>query len=553
MADYLVRGCAELSVRHFFGVDGANIEDIYDAAASDALESIAGIHGVVAKHEFSAATMAEGYARATGGLGVVAATSGGGAMNLIAGLAESFTSQVPVLALVGQPPRNLEGRGAFQDTSGRAGSIDAVRLFGTVSRYCARVDDAEDLPQQFAAAVEAAYGGGPAVLLLPKDIQRSRIGARPEQLRPPQRSASDPSGLAAVCTALKVAQANGKILIIAGDQVARDNARGALRDLVVTLDAAAGVTPDGKDVYGPREPGYCGVVGTMGHPQLVDLAQSATLCLLVGTRFPMMAQLPLGDTPLACVGAQAPYVPAVHAAAPDLAAVLPQLSAAIRQRGSTAVESERVVSSNLPSAAIRLRPPATHGQGLSYRAAMEAISALLPTNSAIFADAGNTGAAAVHYLDLPVNARFRLALGMGGMGYSFGAAIGSAFATRRPTYVIAGDGSFFMHGMEVHTAIEYELPITFLIFNNNAHAMCVVREQLYCRNNDDRNRFSPAKLAEGMAAMFPKLPCHSVRELDELHAALSRSIGQAGPRFVAIDCDADEIPPFLPFLRHASD
>ncbi|MEV4127446.1 thiamine pyrophosphate-binding protein [Nocardia sp. NPDC049707] len=552
VADYLVRGCAELGVRHFFGMDGANIEDVYDAAAYYAPDSGAGVHGVVAKHEFAAATMADGYARATGGLGVVVATSGGGAMNLVAGLAESFASQVPVLALVGQPPRNLEGNGAFQDTSGRAGSIDAVRLFGAVSRYCARVDNATDLPQQFVAAVEAAYGGGPAVLLLPKDIQRSPIGARPGQLRLPSRPAGDPSDLAAVCAALDTARATGKILVIAGDQVARDDARDALRDLVATLDAAVGVTPDGKDVYGPREPGYCGVVGTMGHPELVHMAQTAALCLLVGTQLPVVAQIPLGDAPVACVGAQPPYVPAVYAAAPDLAAALPQLTAALRQRASSAIESEQAFSSDLPAAPVRLRAPATHGPGLRYREAMEAISELLPASSAIFADAGNTGAAAVHYLDLPVDARFGLALGMGGMGYSFGAAIGAAFATRRPTYVIAGDGSFFMHGMEVHTAIEHALPITFVIFNNNAHAMCVVRERLYGRNDDDRNRFTHAMLAEGMAAMFPGLPCHAVRGLDELRAALSGHTGHAGPRFVAIECDPDEIPPFVPFLTAAS-
>jgi acetolactate synthase-1/2/3 large subunit len=291
----------------------------------------------------------------------------------------------------------------------------------------------------------------------------------------------------------------------------------------------------------------------MGHPELVHMAQTAALCLLVGTRLPMTAQIPLGAAPLACVGAQPPYVRAVYAAVPDLASALPLLTAALRQRGSGAVESERVISSDLPAATVRLHPPATHGPGLRYREAMEAISELLPASSAIFADAGNTGAAAVHYLDLPMGARFGLALGMGGMGYSFGAAIGSVFATRRPTYVIAGDGSFFMHGMEVHTAIEHALPITFVIFNNNAHAMCVVRERLYCRNDDDRNRFTHAMLAEGMAAMFPGLPCHAVRGLDELRAALSGHIGHVGPRFVAIDCDPDEIPPFVPFLTEASD
>lgn len=129
VVDYLVRAVSTLGVRHIFGVDGANIEDLYDALF-DAPYDVAGI---VAKHEFSAATMADGYARSTGRLGVVAATSGGGAMNLVAGLAESFASRVPVLALVGQPPTALEGNGAFQDSSGLAGTIDAARMFGEIT------------------------------------------------------------------------------------------------------------------------------------------------------------------------------------------------------------------------------------------------------------------------------------------------------------------------------------------------------------------------------------------------------------------------------------
>ncbi|WP_330178578.1 thiamine pyrophosphate-binding protein [Nocardia sp. NBC_01503] len=543
IAEYLVRGCAELGVRHIFGVDGANIEDIYDAAAA----SDAGVRGVVAKHEFSAATMADGYARAAGGLGVVAATSGGGAMNLVAGLAESFTSQVPVLALIGQPPRNLEGKGTFQDTSGRAGSIDALRLFETVSRYCARVERPEDLPEQFATAVEAALGGGPAVLLLPKDIQRSPVPQKPVRRDPRPPTIGHPADMVAVATALRTARTTGKILVIAGDQVARDNAREALRDLAVTLDAAVGVTPEGKGVYGPRDPGYCGVAGTMGHPELLDIARTAALCLLVGTRLPATAQIPLRGVPLAGIGRQPPYPPAVFASSSNLAATLPELTAFLRDSGSGAETSEPKFDLGPQVFARRLRPPAATGPGLRYREVMDTISELLPTGSAVFADAGNTGAAAVHYLDLPENGRFGLALGMGGMGYSFGAAIGSMFAAPRPTYVLAGDGSFLMHGMEIHTAIEHALPITFIILNNNAHAMCVIRDRLYCRNHDDRNRFHPAALAEGMAAMFPGMPSFAVRKRDELRTALSAPSG-AGPRFIAIDCDPDEIPPFTPFL-----
>ena len=121
VVDVLAAELRRLGVTHLFGVGGANIEDLYDAVR----RTPGGARPVVAKHEFSAATMADGYARTTGRLGVVAATSGGGAMNLVPGLAEAYASRIPVLALVGQPPLAGEGRGVFQDSSGKAGALDA--------------------------------------------------------------------------------------------------------------------------------------------------------------------------------------------------------------------------------------------------------------------------------------------------------------------------------------------------------------------------------------------------------------------------------------------
>src|SRR3981189_1780260 len=140
VVDHIVEHLARIDRDYIFGVDGANIEDLYDAA-----HYCDGITAVLAKHEFSAATMADGFSRATAGLGVVAAASGGGSLNLIAGLGESFTSGIPVLALVGQPPTALDRRGRFQDTSGKGGSLDAHALFSAVSVYCRRVLTAADI------------------------------------------------------------------------------------------------------------------------------------------------------------------------------------------------------------------------------------------------------------------------------------------------------------------------------------------------------------------------------------------------------------------------
>ncbi|MBF6203789.1 thiamine pyrophosphate-binding protein [Streptomyces gardneri] len=548
VVDYLVRAASTLGVRHIFGVDGANIEDLYDAI----FDAPGDVTGVVAKHEFSAATMADGYARTTGGFGVVAATSGGGAMNLVAGLAESFASRVPVLALVGQPPTALEGSGAFQDTSGRAGAIDAVRLFGAVSTYCARVENAADLPDQLDRAVTAARRGGPAVLLLPKDVQQADMG-EVEPFRPsPRTHRSDHAGIARVRAALTTARHTGKIVIVAGDQVARDDARTELARLAAALDATVGVAPDAKDTYDNTDPAFCGVTGSMGHPELAAAIRSSALCLLIGTRLPVPTraglETSLAECTVASIGVAPPYLPAIHATSTDLSRTLAGLADELDEDSAG---SERVRAARPPTV---LRVPTSSGPGLRYRDLVETIDAALPEGTDVFADAGNTGAAVVHHLQVPRDGRFVVALGMGGMGYAFGAGIGSAFARHartdgvRRTVVIAGDGAFYMHGMELHTAIEHALPVTFVVLNNNAHAMCVTREQLYYRDRYSFNRFRPAYLGAGVAAMFPELPAFSVHTVGDLAAALHHCLEIEGPSFLSIECDPDEVPPFLPFL-----
>jgi acetolactate synthase I/II/III large subunit len=115
--------------------------------------------------------------------------------------------------------------------------------------------------------------------------------------------------------------------------------------------------------------------------------------------------------------------------------------------------------------------------------------------------------------------------------------------------VIAGDGAFFMHGMEVHTAVQYRLPVTFVLFNNNAHAMCVTREQLFYDDLYSYNRFAPSQLGAGLAGMFPGLSSVDVADIDALPAALERAMAVDGPSVVTVECSADEIPPFAAFLN----
>ncbi|OBH64447.1 thiamine pyrophosphate-binding protein [Mycobacterium sp. E2479] len=551
VVDHIVEHLASTDADYIFGVDGANIEDLYDAA-----HFCADITAVLAKHEFSAATMADGYSRSGAGLGVVAATSGGGALNLVPGLGESLASRVPVLALVGQPATTMDGRGSFQDTSGRNGSLDAEALFSTVSVWCRRVLTASDIVTALPEAIAAARGGGPAVLLLPKDIQQKPVtvvgcNGHACGVAAPAPRIGD---LHPVLRALRTA--DGPVTIIAGEQVARDDARAELETLRALLRARVACVPDAKDVAGTPGSGSSsalGVTGVMGHPGVAEAVGNSTVCLVVGTRLSVTARAGLDDALTAArtvsIGSAAPYLPCTHVYTDDLRTSLRMVTMELSGRGRPrGVRVPDFVTDT------ELRPPPCGGPGVRYRDALTVLDRALPDGVDIVVDAGNTGAAAIHHLPVRRGGRFAVALGMGGMGYSFGAAIGMAFGRAvggrlsRRIVVIAGDGAFFMHGMEVHTAVQYRLPVTFVLFNNNAHAMCVTREQLLYDDLYSYNRFGPSRLGAGLAAMFPGLSAVDVADVDALAAAVEGAMTADGPSVISVECSADEIPPFAAFL-----
>ena len=552
VVDHIVEHLAKIEIDYIFGVDGANIEDLYDAAhfRSD-------ITAVLAKHEFSAATMADGYSRSGAGLGVVAATSGGGALNLIPGLGESLASRVPVLALVGQPATTMDGRGSFQDTSGRNGSLNAEALFSAVSVFCRRVLTPADIVSALPDAIAAARTGGPAVLLLPKDIQQSKVDVNRYDKRHGHAVDATRSLIGDPHPIVRALRwANGPITIIAGEQVARDDARSELEELRALLRAHVACVPDAKDVAGTPGSGSSsalGVTGVMGHPGVADAVAASAMCLVVGTRLSVTARAGLDDAlasvPTFSIGSAPPYLPCTHVHTEDLRGSLTMLTRLLSGPG-------RPRGLRVPDfvADTELNPPSFAGSGVRYRDAMGVLDRVLPDGTDIVVDAGNTGAAAIHYLRVRREGRFAVALGMGGMGYSFGAGIGMAFgrATDRRsgrTVVIAGDGAFFMHGMEVHTAVQYRLPVTFILFNNNAHAMCVTREQLLYDDLYSYNRFAPSQLGAGLAAMFPGLSSVDVADIHALPAALEQAMTADGPSVVTVECSADEIPPFAAFLN----
>ena len=537
VADRVVERLRQLGISTLFGVHGANAEDIFDATVRHP-----GITPVIAKHEFAAGAMADGAARIGGGVSAVLTTSGGGALNVVPALAEAYDSRVPVLALLGTAPRPTVGRGGFQDMLTPPDTIDlAAVLSGVVGAY-AVVDDPGALDGAFTAVTDALRRGLPAALVIPKDVQAAPAPDVATTSPPHPRRAAEPAPDDLAERLAELAGA-GRICVWAGEEASRLRLRDRVEALAALVGATVVVAPGGRDL---AVPGRCaGVTGVMGHPSAHRALAAADLWLVLGCRMSLTDRAGLdaliADTETVHVGSWPPRTPGVtdHVPCDDLRGFL----------DSVIERTACLLTAPPPRPTVRLEhlsTPAT-AHPLDMRTVIDTIGAHLPPGCAVFADAGNTGAASIHYLPFGDH-RFEVALGMGGMGHAIGAGLGTALDTGTRTVVIAGDGAFFMHGMELHTAAEYDAPLTLVVLNNNAHAMCVTRERLYFPDTPGLNRFGPADIAAGAAAMFPAIKVFHATDAAGLAAACPDALTAAGPTCLVIDVDPDEIPPFAPFL-----
>jgi acetolactate synthase-1/2/3 large subunit len=542
VAECVVEQLIQAGVRHVFGVGGANIEDMFAAIQ----RRRPAIRAILTKHEHGAGSAAAAYARVSGKLGVVLATSGGGALNLVHAIAEARASQLPVLAIVGEPPSDLQGLGAFQDTSGRGGAVDAASVFKAVASWCVRANSAAEIPRLLDQALDhIARDAGSAVLLIAKDRQCAALEAtqrtRPQTGQPP----AAPPTAALYRAAAERLQAR-RCVILAGEQVARAGAQAELEALASALDAAVAVAPDARDAFDNRHARFIGVAGAMGHVSVAQALSQADACLVVGTRLPLLTRMgleaDLSRVALVSIGREPLFVS-------GSGAVQLSVEPAAGMRGLQNALLESSGATSTPRA--WMDAPQVHAPSAAFDLAgvLTRLEAHFDTDSVVIADAGNSGASAVHYLRAPRGGKWLLAMGMAGMGYGFGASIGAAFASGGRCWVIAGDGAFYMHGFELHTAIEHRLPITYVILNNRAHGMCLVRERLLLHDNAGYNAFGPAHLGAGLAAMFPGLTARDCKTLEELDDACRACTASAGPSVIAIELDEVEVPPFVAFQR----
>lgn len=579
----LVEALKLLDVRYVFGVSGANIEHLHDAIYRLGQGRL---RSVLAKGEAGAAFMADGHARVHRSLAVCASTSGGGMVNLIAGLAESYQSSSPVLAIVGQPPRALRGRGAFQDSSGVGRSVSALGLLGALTKYVRELSGPEEFWPSLEAAVVAAISNrqGTSALLIPRDLYEREVP--PPAADWPARilGQAKPAPVAheSLMRVLELVRGARRPLLLIGQGIRRSRNPEAVRRFAARTRIPVATTMSARAEYPNDAPNYMGVLGAAGHPSVHSyLCDEADLVLAVGASMNAMTSAPLSRSARGLAGKTLIVIN------PNLDDVQRALSASPpasnRTGGSTRLpallvgveadagasfetlnelwehepfaipEAERECLEFAPTLARELQVPSRPRSDLLQSDALRVLARYLPETGHVLYDAGNCAAAALHYLPVPTGLSATIALGMGGMGYavaaSVGAQLGSPAGSR--TIVFAGDGAFLISGFEVHTAVELELPILYVIFNNSMHGMCVTRQQLYFDARIESSTYRYVDVAQVARGLAPaeRLWVGKATTLYELEAALEDyAQGCDRPGVLEIVTAQEQLPPFVPFL-----
>jgi acetolactate synthase-1/2/3 large subunit len=567
LADALATALRDWGVDYVFGVSGANIEHLHDAIhrLGDGR-----LRSVLARSEAGAAFMADARARVHRTLGVCCATSGGGMMNLAVGVAESFAESVPVLALVGQVPTSHEGRGGFQDSSGVGRTVDAVGLWRSIAKFVARVTAPADFWSLLHQAALVALSGrsGPAVLLLPRDLQAAEVPPMPawfpRELAAMRRPSPIRDQTAVRALLERLRQARRPVLVM-GSGVARCSNPGAVTRFARDSGVPVVTTIGDPGAFGNDEPRYLGTIGVAGHPSAHRyLNEEADLIVAVGTGLDVMTRAPiapaLARVPVGVVNVDVgPILRVIDPAfviEADAGAVFEDWLAAVRQRPYTAPLTDSVPATRFrPRLAAPIDPVAgALAPRLRQSEAIEQLQRYLPAAGHVIFDAGNCAATALHFLAIPAGVTSTIALGMGGMGYALaagtGAQLGSAPGTR--TMVLCGDGAFLMLGLEIHCAIELGLPVLFVVFNNQKHGMCVTRQQLYFGGRIAASTYAGvdvAAVARGLGGA-DALWTGRASTGGELAACLAAYHADpvSRPGVLELVLPAEEVPPFTPFL-----
>ena len=478
-AEILVRYLENEGVKYVFGLPGGHLLTFYDALGRSSITSI------LAKHEGGAAYMAAGHALAGGGLGVCCGTVGPGATNIVSGVAAAYLGSLPMLVVTAQVGTPSIGKGALQEAAGEGRTFSQTELLSAVTKYSTMVTHASKLPEALRRALRIATSGrpGPVHLDLPADTQRGQVEdeiVAPDGYRPALNSRPLDADIRRAAELLLASTKPG-MLIGAGGRKGR--APDDVRHLAEILACPVATTLPGKGALPEDHPLALGCIGLYGTRAANSYLRSGLdVLLVVGSSLhefsthvwdpalkPSKALIHIDIDPDE-IGKN---YPADVGLLGDAEIILEALVEMVR---SLQTEERRPADD---FAGLRTRteyfsePAMTSTEvPLKPQRVMAELRQSLPDDALVFTDIGNTVTWVERCLLVTRPDTTMSLCGLAAMGSGVAACIGGKLAAPdRPTVVVCGDGDFQMHGMEVMTAISHDIPVVWLILQNDSLAM----------------------------------------------------------------------------------
>jgi len=528
-ARLLVRCLCELEVDTIFGYPGGAIMPVYDALPQY------GIRHILTRHEQGAALAADGYARASGRVGVCLATSGPGATNLVTGLANSMLDSVPVVAITGQVATTLMGTDAFQE-------VDVFGITLPVVKHSYIVRDAADIPRVLAEAFHLAAEGrpGPVLVDLPKDVTVAEVAA---SLPLPSFETPAPSPSPDIALAAEMMLAARRPLFYLGGGIEMAFAEGAARALVEATGFPCVMTLKGLGAVPTDHPNAIGMLGMHGN-QAANLAvQECDLLIVVGARFDDRATGKLDEF--------APGARVIHMDA-DAAEIgkLRRADAALQGDLIANLEALRQALAGMPAPTIErwrnLTGELREKHRWRYDAPGETIYApALLHRLAEQADDGLVLACDVgqHQMWVAQHCRIRhprrhlTSGGLGTMGYGIPAGLGAKLACPDSTVVVvSGDGSIMMNIQELATLHRYRIDVRIVLLDNASLGMVRQWQELFFDGNYSETNLSDNPDFAELARVFG-LQARTIDKRDEVDAALDWLLTTPGPSLLHVRID----------------
>lgn len=537
-SEIVIECLKEQGVDTVFGYPGGTILNIYDALYKHDGE----IRHVLTSHEQGAAHAADGYARATGKVGVCISTSGPGATNLVTGIATAYMDSVPLVAITANVAVPLLGRDSFQE-------IDIAGVTMPITKHNFIVKDVEKLAETIRRAFIIAKEGrpGPVLIDITKDVTANETEFEMVRPEPIERKTDyiKEDDLEAVIALINKCK---KPFVFVGGGAVIAEASEELNEFVEKVHAPVADTLMGKGAFDGTSELYCGMLGMHGTKTSNFGVTQCDLLITIGARF---SDRVVGKAERFARNAKIVQIDVDPAEINKNIIVNESIIGDVKEvlkRLNARIEEHRHDEWLAQIADLKQRFPLKYNEeGLTGPYIVEEIYRVTKGDAVITTEVGQHQMWAAQYYKYKAPRTFITSGGLGTMGYGLGASLGAKLGCPDKTVInIAGDGCFRMNMNEIATAARYNIPVVQVVINNHVLGMVRQWQTLFYEKRYSHTILNDAvdfvKLAEAMGAVGIR-----VTKKEEVAPALEKAIGLGKPVVIdcQIDCD-DKVFPMVP-------